>query len=232
LLSDAQVDMAEQALKAQDSGDLIKKNSVTIGYFSGTRTHNTDFKECAAALIRIMETHPNVRLMLVGYLDIGREFAGVGRRVEQHRFVPWQRLSRLFAKVDINLAPLELDNPFTACKSDLKYLEAAIMGIPTVASAVGSFVQSIDHGANGYLCRSEAEWFNCLTVLIEDAVLRQKMGNLARQKVLDGRTIQRGAQHLGETLLASIESYGLSGSDGASATNERKFATETGNERD
>jgi glycosyltransferase involved in cell wall biosynthesis len=218
-LSDAQLDMAEQALKAQDPGNPIKKNSVTIGYFSGTRTHNTDFKVCAAALIRILEAHPNVCLVLVGYLEVGRKFAGFGRRVEQHRFVPWQRLSRLFAKVDINLAPLELDNPFTACKSDLKYLEAAIMGIPTVASAVGSFVKSIDHGENGYLCRTEADWFNCLTALTEDAGLRRKMGSLARQKVLDGRTIQRGAQQLGKTLLGSIEGYGLCGSDTASVTN-------------
>lgn len=228
MLSDAQLDLAEQTLKAQAPGNPITKNSVTIGYFSGTRTHNTDFKACAAALIRILETHPNVCLVLVGYLEIGRAFAGFGSRVEQHSFVPWQRLSRLFAKVDINLAPLELDNPFTACKSDLKYLEAAIIGIPTVASAVGSFVKSIDHGENGYLCRTEADWFNSLTALIKDAGYRRKMGKMARQRVLDGRTIQRGAQQLSKTLLGSIESYS---SDAASAADERKFATETGNER-
>jgi glycosyltransferase involved in cell wall biosynthesis len=205
MLSDAQLDLAEQALKGQDPGNSIKNNSVTIGYFSGTRTHNVDFKECADVLIRILDNYLNVRLVLVGYIEIGREFARFGRRVEQYRFVPWQQLSRLLSNVDINLAPLELDNPFTACKSDLKYMEAAIMGIPTVASAVGSFVKSIEHGANGYLCLSGEDWFNCLTALIEDPGSRRKMGNVARQRVLDSRTIKCGAQHLSKTLLGTIK---------------------------
>jgi glycosyltransferase involved in cell wall biosynthesis len=154
-----------------------------------------------------MESYSMVSLMLVGYLDVEREFAAWGRRVKHHRFVPWQRLATIFTEVDINLAPLELDNPFTQCKSDLKYLEAAIMGIPTVASAVGSFAKSIEHGENGYLCRTEADWFDCLSRLIEDAALRQKMGSLAKQTVLDARTIARGAAQLDKTLLESVKRY-------------------------
>ncbi len=213
MLSDAQLDLAAQALKSEDLGNPIDKRSVTIGYFSGTRTHNADFNECASALIRILEAHPNVRLLLVGYLDVGREFTGFGRRVTQHRFVPWQRLSRLLSKVDINLAPLEIDNPFTTCKSDLKYIEAAIMGIPTVASAVGSFEKSINHGENGFLCRTEEDWFNCLSRLVEDFALRHRMGKLAKELVRDARTIDRGAQHLSKTLLGSIKKYERSISD-------------------
>lgn len=220
MLSAAQLNLADQALQVKVRDDPSKKSSVTIGYFSGTRTHNTDFNQCAAALIRILESHPNVRLVIVGYLEVGREFTRFGSRVEQHSFVPWQRLSRLFAKVDINLAPLELDNPFTACKSDIKYLEAAIVGIPTVASTVGSFLISIEHGEDGYLCRTEADWLHCLTALVEDPGLRRKVGDLARQKVLDGRTIRHGARQLGNSFLRSIENYRHPGDDSDSAVNK------------
>jgi len=223
MLSDAQLSLAEQALKGTHPGSRKETQTVTIGYFSGTRTHNADFRECSRALVRIMEIYPMVRLLLVGYLDVGREFAGFGGRVEQHRFVPWQRLSTLFTKVDINLAPLEMDNPFTECKSDLKYLEAAIMGIPTVASAVGSFKKSIEHGENGYLCRTEADWFSCLSRLVEDAALRQRMGSLAKRIVLDSNTIARGAEQLDKAFLASVRGYHHAGREDAFPGTARDF---------
>lgn len=225
MISDEQLTLAQQALQAEDPGSVKSKQNLTIGYFCGTRTHNADFRECSPALVRIMKAYPMVRLMLVGYLDVGREFAVFGRRVRRHRFVPWQRLSNLLTNVDINLAPLEPENPFTQCKSDLKYLEAAIMGVPTVASAVGAFTQSIDHGENGFLCRTEADWFDCLSRLIEDATLRQKIGSLAKQMVHESRTVARGAEQLDKTLLESVRGYHRAGREAAISGTERDFTT-------
>jgi SAM-dependent methyltransferase len=98
--------------------------------------------------------------------------------------------------VDINLAPLELDNPFTECKSSLKYFETAILGVPTVASDLESYRKSIAHGENGYLCRTEEEWFRCISCLIEDPSLREKMGSMARRDALINWTTRAGAHHL------------------------------------
>jgi glycosyltransferase involved in cell wall biosynthesis len=119
--------------------------------------------------------------MLVGHLDSGEEFDRFGERVELHRPVPWQDLPRLIRRVDINLAPLELNNPFTECKSSLKYFEAAILGVPTVASDLEPYRESIAQGENGYLCRTEEEWFRCISSLIEEPSLHEKMGSMAKR---------------------------------------------------
>ena len=53
--------------------------------------------------------------------------------------VPLHHLPDEIARFDINLAPLEPDNPFCDAKSELKYFEGALAGVCTIASPVGPF---------------------------------------------------------------------------------------------
>ena len=193
-LSDIQLAQAEEVLKLSRSSE--DKDVVRIAYFSGTHTHNVDFQVCSRAIERILDAYPNARVMLVGHLDIGNEFERFGDRIERYPLLPWQELPRLFGKVDINLAPLELENPFTDAKSALKYFEAGIMGVPTVASDVRAYRASIKHGENGFLCRTEEDWVRCLSNLVQDERLRSEMGSLARAEVLENCTTRAGAPHL------------------------------------
>jgi glycosyltransferase involved in cell wall biosynthesis/SAM-dependent methyltransferase len=206
-LNDIQLRQAEQALQINKPG--ADEQIVRIAYLSGTPTHNRDFKECSSALERVLETYSHARLMLVGHLDSGENFARFGERIELRPPVPWQDLPRLIRRVDINLAPLELDNPFTECKSSLKYFEAAIMSVPTVASDAEPYRESVAHGENGYLCRTEEEWFHCISRLIEDPSVREKMGSMARKDALINWTTRAGAHHLLAALREIAEISGL-----------------------
>ncbi len=75
----------------------------------------------------------------------------------------------------INLAPLEIENPFCEGKSELKYFEGSIYGLLTIASATQTFKEVIKNGKNGFLCNSEKEWISTLTELIEAPKLIQKI---------------------------------------------------------
>jgi len=206
-LNDVQLKQAEQALQIQKAA--ADAQIVRIAYLSGTPTHNRDFEECARALERVLETYSYTRLMLVGHLDSGESFARFGERIELRAPVPWQDLPRLIRHVDINLAPLEFDNPFTECKSSLKYFEAAVLSVPTVASDLEPYRQSVVHGENGYLCHTEEEWFHCISRLIEDRSLREKMGSMARKDALINWTIRAGAHHLLAAVREVAEISGL-----------------------
>jgi glycosyltransferase involved in cell wall biosynthesis/2-polyprenyl-3-methyl-5-hydroxy-6-metoxy-1,4-benzoquinol methylase len=194
VLSDAQLVQAEEALKLEVPPD--DQRIVRIAYFSGTRTHNVDFRECSKALERILDSYANVHLMVVGHLDMGDEFNRFGARVKRCPLVRWQDLPKLFRNVDINLAPLEINNPFTESKSDLKYFEAAALGVPTVASDIAPYQESIRHGENGYLCQTEDDWYRCLARLIEEPDLRGEMGSQARKDVFEKCTTRRSAANL------------------------------------
>jgi len=149
---------------------------VVLGYFSGTPTHKRDFAEAVPALVRVLDAHQHVRLLLVGHIATPDELRRFGGRIAHLPLVPWQQLPGIMADVDVNLAPLEPDNVFTECKSAIKYLEAALVGVPTIATPLPDFRRMIDSGRNGLLAASDAEWHAGLTRLVESAELRAEIG--------------------------------------------------------
>jgi len=81
---------------------------------------------------------------------------------------------------DIGIAPTASIS-FNDAKSDLRYKEYSYLGIPTVASDVPAYNESIKHGKTGYLCKdSYKEWYNTLKMLIEDEKKRKEIGDNAK----------------------------------------------------
>jgi glycosyltransferase involved in cell wall biosynthesis len=157
---------------------------VRIGYFSGSATHQRDFAACEPALLAVMERRPEVRLRLVGYLDLGAAWQRFAGRVERIGFQSPPDLLRRIAETDLNLAPLELGNPFCEAKSELKFFEAALVGVPTVASATEPFAAAIEDGVSGFLARDESDWSRALEALLASPERRRAMGAAARARAL------------------------------------------------
>jgi len=101
-----------------------------------------------------------------------------------------------YAMVDVNLAPLELNHKFTESKSELKYFEAALMELPTVASDIAPFRVGITDGRTGFLCGNEQAWFQALERLVLDADLRVRMGKAARADSLERYTTRTRSEQL------------------------------------
>jgi glycosyltransferase involved in cell wall biosynthesis len=167
-------------------------DAVTIGYFSGTPTHDKDFTVCVPALRRILQEHRNTRLMIVGHLDIPAPLAPLASRINKIPFVPWQQCAELYREVDINLAPLEYGNDFTESKSELKFLEAALLGVPTVASDLGAYRKVIASWKTGALCAEGEEWYRAIGMLVLDSELRCRIGQAARAVAMRNTTQTSG----------------------------------------
>src|SRR5579875_3538136 len=160
-----------------------------IGYFSGTRTHQADFRVVYPALMRLLHEERHVRLVIVGHLDVGA-FPGLAPFRDQIDLFPtchWKELPAVIAGVDINLIPLEL-TPFNEGKSNLKYYEAGLVEVPSVASPTRIFCESITHGHNGLLARTPEEWYDALHELIARPDWRRQMGRNALEHVLQNYT--------------------------------------------
>ena len=168
---------------------------VVLGYFSGTPTHDDDFASIAPVLAEILRTRPEVRLRVLGPLRIGEALAPYGDRIERQPLVDWCELPAVVAGVDVSLAPIDTRRRFALAKGEVKYLEAAAVGTPTIASDTPAFRHAIGDGERGRLARDAGEWRGALEELVRDADLRRSLGERARADVLDRWTeAQRGRE--------------------------------------
>ncbi|HWQ60543.1 MAG TPA: glycosyltransferase [Candidatus Fimivivens sp.] len=157
---------------------------VTIGYFSGAAGHDKDFATITAPLLRLLGKHPNLRMLIVGPLVLDDPFATYADRIDRMHYVERKKHFGNVASVDINIAPLEIGNPFCEGKSELKFSEAGILGVPTVAAATQTFREAIRDGEDGFVATTEAEWEEKLERLITDPDLRRRIGEQARKTAL------------------------------------------------
>lgn len=165
----------------------ISDGKIRLGYFSGSKTHNEDFESIKQVILSIMEKNPEVVLMIGGQIELPSEFHTLENRIEKFDFVSWKKLPELIAKVDINLMPLE-DTFFHACKSENKWMEAALVKVPTIASSNSELAEAIEDGRTGYLCGNLEEWEMKLQRLVDDKGLRDKLAENAHVKVLERYT--------------------------------------------
>ena len=160
------------------------RDTVTIGYFSGSAGHDKDFSTVTGTLQRLLEKHEVLRLLIVGPLVLDDSFGKFSDCIDRMHYAARKEHFGNIAAVDINIAPLEIGNPFCEGKSELKFFEAGILGVPTVACATRTFREAIRDGVDGFVAANEAQWEEKLERLITDAGLRDRIGKAARETAL------------------------------------------------
>lgn len=161
-----------------------RRGPLRIGYFSGTTTHDADWAQIEPAVIRVMRERPDLQLWLGGHLKPTPALGVVAKRVRRLPLMPWQQLQRVLRDVDVNLAPLVAGSVFNEAKSAIKWLEAAMVETPTVASPTQPFVDAIEHGRTGYLASTTDEWAEAIGRLLDDGLERARVGSQARREAL------------------------------------------------
>ncbi len=99
-------------------------------------------------------------------------------------FVPWHKDTEIddLLKFHVGLMPLE-DDLWAQGKCAFKALQYMALGIPSLVSPVGMNTEVVQHGYNGYVCTTLADWDYCLRQLLSNPSLRQQLGFAARSTV-------------------------------------------------
>jgi len=165
-----------------------KDDLIRIGYAAGSRTHQKDFAVAAPAIARVLRENPNTVLTVfrdpssgegLVLMDEFPDFKDLASQIEWRDMVGLADLPKELARFSINVVPLERGNPFCEAKSELKFFEAALVGVPTVASPSGPFKRAIVPGQTGLLPDSEDEWHDAITGLVQNPKRRQHMAQAA-----------------------------------------------------
>lgn len=75
-------------------------------------------------------------------------------------------------------------------KGNVKVTTPMALGLPVIAPPIGSYLEAIDSGVNGYIATEKWEWVNALNEL-KDPHRRLNMGLRARQKTLTNYSTEK-----------------------------------------
>ena len=167
--------------------DIVRFPSAgpVLFYGSGTKAHARDFQDMLVpALDALMGKYPGLRLITVGFVNASTLAMRFPGRVEHVPYVPNRdAYLSLLASTDINLAVLNR-NTFNDSKSEIKWLEAAAFGIPSVVPAVAGMREVVEDGADAVIVEDDTTeaWLRALDRLAGDASFRHCIGTAARDK--------------------------------------------------
>jgi tetratricopeptide (TPR) repeat protein len=148
------------------------------------------------AVTRVVREFPHTRLIISGDMDVYQMFDNLpdARKL----FLPPVEIEDypyLLARMDLLMVPLKEDE-YNRFRSDRLLMEAGVRRIPWVATPVPAHVE---WASGGLMASSSDEWYVQLQTLIQDAELRQKLGQSGYQKAL-----QRESQSIGKIWIQLI----------------------------
>ncbi|MCQ2795299.1 MAG: glycosyltransferase [Bacilli bacterium] len=168
-----------------------------IGYFSGSITHNDDLEMISEDLAKVMQVHAQVRLCIVGMVDLPKNLLKYDDRIIRFPFSDWRELPFYISNVDLNIIPL-VDTTFNQAKSENKWMEASLVKVPSIASNVGALKETIINNQTGILCRNEKNaWFNAIDTLIGNPDSCQKLATNAYNYVMKNYTTLKSSHKFG-----------------------------------
>lgn len=171
--------------KAKSDGEMEPKgDKIRIG-FTGCANHGGDMEIVIPVLLALLDEHPNLEVIVAQDMGCFKEIKHPRLKVINRwvNIIDYPGMAKGW-DMDIGIAPLR-DNEFNRAKSNLRWLEYSALKVPTVASAVRPFNESVSHGTTGLLCKTKEEWYENLNALIKNKELRNRLGNAAYQDVFN-----------------------------------------------
>jgi len=155
-----------------------ENGKICIGW-SGSHTTIEHFKILIPTLEKLKEKYgEGIYFKVIGDTNFRHEKLAI-------QGIRWSEETEVaeLEEIDIGIMPLPYDE-WSEGKCGLKGLVYMSMSIPNMMSGVGVNKTIIQHGENGFICDSEADWLTTFDTLIKDFELRKSIGEKGRDTIL------------------------------------------------
>jgi len=158
--------------------------------YMGSPSHAQDLDIVIPAMEVLVEQYPALEVVQIG----GGRILPAAHQVERPEelfnypdFVPWFRA--VASACDFAISPLR-DNAFNRVKSDIKYLDYALAGLPAVFSSVGPYATAVRHHETGLLVTNDMQsWLDALRWMVAEGGGGRSA--LAQAALEDARRLRR-----------------------------------------
>jgi glycosyltransferase involved in cell wall biosynthesis len=150
-------------------------HDLSIGWIGGTNHHIDHSK-----LIHVMRNPYKAKRIIGGADNPNNEYweyldrVWSGDRVHHVEVLKMENIynyMNLYKNIDIVLLP-STDDIYTRCKSNLKLLEAASVGLPIITSNLGAYSEIKDY--HGLKCKDSKSWRSAIELLIRSERKRKE----------------------------------------------------------
>jgi SAM-dependent methyltransferase len=170
-------------IKPIETIPVKKEGVIRIGY-TGCGNHSGDLEIVKEPILALLDEFPNLEFVLPTPFESWM-YVEHPRVLNANRWVSLPVYPSMVKgwNLDIGIAPL-LDNTLNRAKSNLRWLEYGALKLPTVASNIYPFKNSIKQGKDGLLVsNSSKQWYEALKSLIVEERKRTSMGEAAYVEV-------------------------------------------------
>ncbi|MCB2117469.1 MAG: glycosyltransferase [Rhodobacteraceae bacterium] len=156
-----------------------ERRPFTVAFASGSQGHEVDLATMLPELVRFLLAAPDRRLLVLGHFDIERLPQEIAQRTETRPFLGYDAYLDALASADCAILPLG-DDLFNRCKSGVRVIDAASVGIPSIVSNIGDAPTLIEPGKTGIVA-GPGQWLEALETLAADRKATAEMGRAARR---------------------------------------------------
>lgn len=172
----------------EEAASEIRDNSVFTYLFVGRIVGDKGINELVSAFVRLNRTHPNTRLLLVGFFEneldpVSPEARRLIEECEQIEYAGEQKGDNLvayYAASDCFVFPSYREGfPNTV-------IEAGAMDLPCIVTDINGSREIIEHGKNGIIIpvRDEQAIYQSMEQMLTDGQMRKGMTEKAREMIV------------------------------------------------
>lgn len=155
-----------------------------VAFASGSQGHEIDLGEIINPLSEFIQEDHNRRLMLIGHFELSHLPEGLIQQVETVGFTDYDAYLTALAGANCAVMPL-CDDAFNKCKSAVRVLDAASVGVPSIVSCVGDLPSVVKTGKTGFVVEKTQGWMDVLREVAASPKETAKLGRNARDNLED-----------------------------------------------
>jgi glycosyltransferase involved in cell wall biosynthesis len=148
---------------------------LVIGWVGNSVVGLRYLKQLREPLLQLFDKYKNLTFRVISGRDF--QFSGLGVPVDNIR---WRLDHEDSVTFDIGVAPL-LESEYDKNKTSFKILQYWAHGIPVVCAQTAD--NFLEDGVNCLIVKKPADWIATLSLLIEHADLRKRMGETGRRLI-------------------------------------------------
>jgi len=154
----------------------------TVAFASGSQGHEVDFRIMRDDMIAFLQGHPDRRLLILGHFPKDSLPEELAEQIRYEPFTTYETYLQNLAAADCAVMPLA-DDLFNRCKSGVRVIDAASVGLACVVGRVGDMATMVQHEETGLVVGPQDSWLSALEELAGNPGRTARMGDSARHNL-------------------------------------------------